>query len=137
MGIGKDGKPLHEDARPIVVGETFRRVAAKLALLTDKASLGEWLRPHQLAVGTAAGVEAVVHGLRQWRGRNKGNNKTVLLKGDYENAFNEADPSKFLESGGGICQGARDWPNGATDRRLTWFTMGESVSQVGANRDVR
>ena len=68
IGIGKDRKPLTEDARPIVVVGTFRRVAAKLALLSDKEALGQWLRPHQLAVGTKAGVEAVVHGLRQWWG---------------------------------------------------------------------
>ena len=97
IGIGKDGKPLTEDARPIVVGETFRRVAAKLALLSDKETLGQWLRPHQLAVGTKAGVEAVVHGLRQWWGRNKNNIGVVLFENDAENGFNEADPLKCLE----------------------------------------
>ena len=33
VGIGKDDKPLDEDARPIVVAEFWRRVAGKLALL--------------------------------------------------------------------------------------------------------
>ena len=33
VGIGKDDKPLDEDARPIVVGEFWRRVAGKVALL--------------------------------------------------------------------------------------------------------
>ena len=32
VGKGKDDKPLDEDARPIVVGEFWRRVAGKLAL---------------------------------------------------------------------------------------------------------
>ena len=32
VGIGKDDQPLHVDARPIVVGEVWRRVACKMAL---------------------------------------------------------------------------------------------------------
>ena len=126
MGIGKDDKPLHEDARPIVVGEAWRRVAAKMALLGDKAALGKWLQPIQwLAVGTAAGVEAAVHRLRQCWARNTGNKRVVLLKNDYENAFNEADPAKFLESW------RRRMPGSA---RLAEWCYGEEVTLVYRGR---
>ena len=45
IGIGKDGRPLDEDARPIVVGEAWRRVACKMALVVDRETLGGWLKP--------------------------------------------------------------------------------------------
>ena len=38
VGIGKDDKPLDEDARPIVVGEFWRRGSGRVVLLADKAS---------------------------------------------------------------------------------------------------
>ena len=37
VGIRKEDKPIEEDARPIVVGEFWRRVACKLALAADKS----------------------------------------------------------------------------------------------------
>ena len=101
VGIGKDDAPLDVDARPLVVGEVWRRIAGKLCLAGDREGLAGWLRPHQLAVGTPAGVEAIVHALRQWWDRNKaaGNTKAVLVKEDYSNAFNTAEPEAFLASG--------------------------------------
>ncbi len=65
VGIGKDDKPLDEDARPIVVGEFWRRVAGKVVLLV---SLTGWLKPHQVAVGVKAWAEVIVHSLRRTLG---------------------------------------------------------------------
>jgi len=96
VGIGKDDLPLDQDARPIVVGETFRRIAGKIALTRDKGQLSGWLKPEQVAVGVKAGAEVIVHSLRQWWERNQDNDKYVLLKMDYANAFNEAEPQAFL-----------------------------------------
>eukprot|EP00973_Karenia_brevis_P033422 4609084-Karenia_brevis.AAC.1 len=56
-----------------------------------------WLRPHQVAVGVKAGAEVIVHALRQWWERNRDNSRWVLLKTDYSNAFNEAEPKAFLQ----------------------------------------
>ena len=80
IGIGKDGKPLDEDARPIVIGEFWRRVAGKLTLLKDTETLGGWLRPYQTAVGMKSGAEVICHTLRQWWERNSDNRRYVLLK---------------------------------------------------------
>ena len=91
VGIGKDDQPLEVDARPIVVGEAWRRLAGKIAILKDKGELGGWLRPSQVAVGVKAGGEVIVHALRQWWERNRDNSKFVLLKTDFHNAFNEAE----------------------------------------------
>ena len=87
---------MDQDARPIVVGETFRRIAGKIALTRDKGQLSGWLKPEQVAVGVKAGSEVIVHSLRQWWERNQDNDKYVLLKMDYANAFNEAEPQAFL-----------------------------------------
>ena len=75
VGIGKDGEPLDVDARPIVVGEAWRRIAGKVARLKDTAELGGWLKPNQAAVGTKAGAEVVIHSLRQWWERNSDRNR--------------------------------------------------------------
>ena len=98
VGIGKDDKPLDEDARPIVVGEFWRRVAGKLALAGEKDTLTGWLKPAQVALGVKAGSEVIVHSLRQWWERNQDNERFVLLKKDKSNAFNEAEPNAFLNA---------------------------------------
>ena len=65
VGVGKDGKPLSEDARPIVCGEAWRRIACKVVLGGCRAELAEDLAPSQVAVGVAAGGETILHSLRQ------------------------------------------------------------------------
>ena len=86
---------MDEDARPIVVGEFWRRVAGKVALLADKVDVIGWLKPSQMAVGVKAGAEVIVHSLRQWFERNRFNTRFVLLEKDFTNAFNEAEPNAF------------------------------------------
>jgi hypothetical protein len=98
VGIGKDDKPLEEDARPIVVGEFFRRIAGKIALIGDRDNVGGWLKPSQVAVGVKSGSEVIVHSLRQWWERNRDNTRCVLLKKDFSNAFNEVEPNAFLNT---------------------------------------
>ena len=60
-GIGKDGVPLEEDARPIVCGEAWRQVACNVALGEGKAALQGWLRPNQMAVGVPAATASYGH----------------------------------------------------------------------------
>ena len=121
VGIGKDGKPIDEDARPIVVWEAWRRISGKVALLKDKQEIWGWLHPHQVAVGVKAGAEVVVHVLRQWWEKNRDNSRWVLLKTDYSNAFNEAEPKAFLQVA------ARRMPGTAT---LANWCYGEDVNLV-------
>ena len=42
VGIDKDDQPLDQDARPMVVGETFRRIAGKIALIRGMQKF-EWV----------------------------------------------------------------------------------------------
>ena len=71
VGIGKDDEPLDVDARPIVVGEAWRRLAGKVSIIVDKHVLAGWLKPNQVAVGVKAGAEVIIHSLRQWLERNR------------------------------------------------------------------
>ena len=103
VGIGKDDKPLSEDARPLVVGETWRRLAAKVALRGEKlqdpeTDLAGFLQPNQCAIGVKAGAEIIIHTLRQWCERHKNNTEMAALKKDKENAFNAADEHEFLHA---------------------------------------
>jgi len=121
VGIGKDDKPLDEDARPIVVGEVWRRLAGKVALLADKPALTGWLKPRQVAVGVKAGSEVIVHSLRQWWERSRDNTRVVLLKKDRSNAFNEAEPQAFLNTA------CRQMPGSA---RLAEWCYGEPSNLI-------
>ena len=54
VGVGKPGKSLEEDARPIVTGEVWRRLAFKCTFAADRAHIVEHLRPNQVG-GRRAG----------------------------------------------------------------------------------
>ncbi len=80
--------------RPIAIGCTLRRLAAKLACSSVIEELGPLLRPKQMGFGTQCGTEAIVHSVRQFMSADKG----VLLKLDYANAFNSVFRSRILEA---------------------------------------
>ena len=72
MAVAKpDGGP-----RPIAMGMTLRRIAAKCVMLDLNNFCAQEFRPHQLGVGTPKGTESVVHTLRS-------NESQALLKIDY------------------------------------------------------
>ena len=80
--------------RPIAVGCTLRRLAAKVAsgkVLEDMAAL---LAPHQLGYGVKGGAEAAVHSARLFLHNLKP--QQVLLKLDFKNAFNSLRRDKLL-----------------------------------------
>jgi hypothetical protein len=72
--------------RPIAIGCTLRRLAAKCLGETVKAEMGALLFPFQLGFGTPMGAEATVHAARSYlSGLGEGN---LMLKLDFQNAFN-------------------------------------------------
>ena len=99
MGENKYQKPipLDQDARPIVMGVTWRKVAFKCTLALDKQSIRDRLLPTQLAVGVSCGAEVMVHAARHWIHQNRQRNNYVLLQKDIRNAFNELLPHEFLQ----------------------------------------
>lgn len=81
--------------RPIAVGNTFRRLTAKLACGSIRSEIGSKFQPRQVGFGTRNGCEAAAHATRTFIKRNRRSEK-VVLKIDFRNAFNEVDRSKFL-----------------------------------------
>ena len=80
--------------RPIAVGCTLRRLAAKCVTFLIKEEMGALLRPIQLGYGTSRGAEAAVHATRIYLSNLEANQ--VLFKLDYSNAFNTIRRDKML-----------------------------------------
>ena len=72
--------------RPIAIGYSWRRLAAKCANRHALRSLGDSLLPRQLGVGAPGGCEAAVHATRQFLSYMPVDQ--VLVKLDFSNAFN-------------------------------------------------
>ena len=101
VGVGKVAKdgspvPLDRDARPIVMGQVFRKLVGKCLYRIDVSSMRQRLLPTQLAVGLSNGAETLVHACREWIGRNRDREDVVLLQRDVKNAFNELLPVQFI-----------------------------------------
>ena len=80
--------------RPIAVGNTFRRLATKLALKPLSTELGQQLRPTQLGYGTRGGCEAAAHSTRQFS--QELSKDSAIIKIDMRNAFNSIRRDHFL-----------------------------------------
>ena len=85
-------------------------------------------RPHQVAAVVRAGAEVVVHRVGQWWERNRDNNVFVLLKVDYANASNEAEPEAFLGTACIRLPGEAKLAKGVARENCHW----ERVWRVGA-----
>ena len=82
--------------RPIAVGYTWRRIAAKCANSFAAARLGTYLRPHQLGVAVPGGCEAAVHATRRFTDVMPHGHAVVKL--DFSNAFNSIHRSIMLNA---------------------------------------
>ena len=82
--------------RPVAVGCTLRRLAAKVASNKALEDMATMLAPHQLGYGVKGGAEAVVHSARLFLRNLKPDQ--ALLKLDFKNAFNSIHRDKMLSS---------------------------------------
>ncbi|CAE7428218.1 RvY_04325-1, partial [Symbiodinium natans] len=100
-GGKRDGQgqaiPLSQDARPIVMGTTWRKLCFKTTFLLDKVRIQERLAPQQFAVGVRSGAEAMIHATRAWLRLNSHRRDYVLLQRDVSNAFNSVHTHMFLD----------------------------------------
>ncbi|KAF0306974.1 Retrotransposable element SLACS protein [Amphibalanus amphitrite] len=80
--------------RPIAVGNTYRRLATKVALKPISAELGDLLRPVQLGYGTTGGCEAAAHATRRFN--DELGEGSAIIKIDMRNAFNSIRRDHFL-----------------------------------------
>ena len=90
----KDG-----ELRPIAIGYTIRRLAAKCANNYATENLSAQLAPIQLGVGISGGAKAAVHVLRRYAEDLP--NDHIIVKLDFTNAFNtlRRDVGSHLERG--------------------------------------
>ena len=82
--------------RPIVIGYTLRRVAAKCANAYAAAILADYLQPVQVGVGISGGCEAVVHATRRFTESMPSG--YCIAKLDFSNAFNRLHRDAMLRS---------------------------------------
>ena len=83
--------------RPIAIGETLRRLCAKLVCRQINPRVKNSLFPTQVGVGVKSGCESVIHSVRELLFQKNSSSKSVLLKVDLENAFNLVSRPCFLE----------------------------------------
>ena len=84
-------------ARPIAVGEVFRRLAAKTLCAAYQEQARDYLRPLQIGLAQPLGTEVGLQVARQWCLRHKNDTDAVFLKLDFANAFNTVDREAFLK----------------------------------------
>ena len=82
--------------RPIAIGYTWRRLAAKCANNYAISQLGDTLLPMQLGVATPGGCEAAVHATRRYMATMS--DDSVLVKLDFSNAFNCLHRDRMLKT---------------------------------------
>ena len=82
--------------RPIAVGLTLRRLAAKIACHAVSNQCADFLKPRQMGVGVKGGAEALVHGARRFLENMPDNYSFIKL--DFSNAFNTVRRDCILEA---------------------------------------
>ena len=90
IAIGKkDG-----GVRPIAIGYTWRRLAAKCANAYATSKVTSYLSPIQVGVGVKGGCEATVHAVRRYLESLPEDYGVIKL--DFKNAFNRLNRSRML-----------------------------------------
>jgi len=82
--------------RPIAVGYTWRRLAAKCANSYIIEKMASLFAPVQLGVGVSGGCEAAVHAIRRYTDQLPKDH--VVVKLDFTNAFNSVRRDALLEA---------------------------------------
>lgn len=83
--------------RPIAIGNTFRRLCAKLGCNAVSVRIANYLYPKQVGFSVRGGCEAAVHAARKFIATISCPRK-VLLKKDLKNAFNSLERDTILNS---------------------------------------
>jgi hypothetical protein len=93
--------------RPIGVGETWRRLAAKATLLVSGSDAKELCGIHQLCAGLEAGIEGGIHAIEELWKQHEEEEEWGFLLVDASNAFNELNRTAMLWTI------RHEWPSGA------------------------
>ena len=96
--------------RPIAVGELLRRLTGKCLMQAVRPEARDHFWPAQAGVAVPGGAEAAVHGLRAWVSRHAASHDSVVVKVDFQNAFNTVSRDVVLHRPG---TSFPLWPAGA------------------------
>lgn len=123
-----------DSIRPIAVGNTLRRLVARIASSRIAERIGRELRPKQLGFGTRGGAEAGVHAARHFVNYDHTSTK-VLVKLDFRNAYNEIERHPLLQATKEKCPEIFRFICQCYERP-TWLTFGEfgMLSQRGCQQ---
>ena len=81
--------------RPIAIGLTLRRLAAKVVMRKLRGTCAALFQPHQLGVGLPRGGEIAAHALRHYVSCDHEEDK-LIMKIEYYNAFNTLRRDEIL-----------------------------------------
>ena len=101
VGVGKvakDGSPvlLDRDARPIVMGQVFRKLVGKCLCRMDLTSMRQRLLPTQPTVWAFQWCRVFGSCVSRVDWAQPGSRRCVLLQKDVKNTFNELLPVQFI-----------------------------------------
>ena len=82
--------------RPIAIGYTLRRLAAKCANKYPTANLASHFAPIQLGVGMPGGAEAAIHSVRRYIENLP--KDYIIVRLDFKNAFKTLKRNTMLEA---------------------------------------
>ena len=135
LNKGKISEGRYTDIRPIVVGETLRRLTGTClcSILRDKFST--FFQPSQFGVACKAGVEKVVHKLRKCIDDGWMSGDFVVCKVDMSNAFNRVSRQAVLDECSSFFPELLPWVSWCYgSHSILWHSMGKISSQSGVQQ---
>lgn len=119
--------------RPIAVGNTIRRLVAKLCCRAVKLDMSSYLQPHQVGFGTPLGCEAAIHATRMFAMAEDCDN--IIIKLDIRNAFNSIERDSILSEVKDLTPTIFPFLNQCYSTSSNLLYNGSSIeSQVGAQQ---
>ena len=121
--------------RPIAIGEVLRRVVGKVLCQEVKQAAQDYFWPRQVGVGAQLGADSAVHSVRQWCERHAADAGKVVLKLDFENAFNCVDRGAALRELRGHFPSLSRWAQWCYGQHSSlYFGRWDVASQTGVQQ---
>lgn len=122
--------------RPIAVGETWRRLISKCAVRHVTVQASQYLLPLQLGVGIRNGAVSMVHPVKALVEKLGGEPNYVMLKLDFQNAFNLIERSVMLQEVQKVCPEIAAWVNFCYSQD-SWLFLGHNSPPIRSCQGVQ
>ena len=136
IALNKDKEGSPPDIRPIVVGESLRRLAGKCICASLKEKISSFFQPLQFGVACRAGAEKIVHSLRNCIEEHWMQDEDfVIFKVDMTNAFNLVSRQAVLDECSAFFPEILPWVSWCYGSHPElWHPMGHLSSQSGVQQ---